>query len=390
MGNLILLTLLTVGFLGGNVLKFSLFTPEVKVSFLDCAVFILTAISLIKFKEYTREFRNRLWVIIPLLAFGLVALVSLLVSLNNFSGQEVGIGGLYLGRWIVYSLFFVSLVRLFKVPELKKLMLWLSVGTVLISLGQYLLLPDTRFLRVLEWDDHYYRIIGSWLDPGFTGLLLVFILLYLTIQPLKRKAWQNISWILTYIAMALTYSRSSYLALVAGMAWIAWKQKGWKIFLKMVVLLVATIVLLPRASDGEGVKLERTSSIQARIENWGQTVTIWKDHPILGVGFNTYRYAQRDYGYLTSDKWQVSHAGAGSDSSLLFVAATVGIVGLAAYIWYLKRLFPLGTSSLTLQTTLVALLVHSWFLNSLFYPAILIWLALLIAQSNIISPRHDG
>ena len=87
------------------------------------------------------------------------------------------------------------------------------------------------------------------------------------------------------------------------------------------LILGLTIVILPRVSSGEGVKLERMSTVWARIASWKKAWEIFSDNPIIGVGFNTYRYAQK-----ASPE---SHAGAGSDSSILLVMATTGI-GLRA------------------------------------------------------------
>jgi len=231
-------------------------------------------------------------------------------------------------------------------------------------LAQYLVFPDVRALTVAEWDPHYFRVVGTLLDPGFTGLILVFTLILATLRNHKFL------WILAYIPFALTYSRSSYAAFLVSMAYIAWKIKGWKFFLGILLLFTVTIAILPRAPDGEGVKLERTNSIQARIDSWNTAWKIFTQHPILGVGFNVYRYAQG-----ASLK---SHAGAGADSSLLFVAATTGTLGLLAYLWYLKRLYSLEP----ITYYLIPLLVHSLFLNSLFYPAVMVWIALLLAASD--------
>ncbi|MDO8488394.1 MAG: O-antigen ligase family protein [bacterium] len=365
--------LLGLGFAVGNVYKFSFFSPEVRLTPLDCIVIVLTLFTLLKsFKD------PQLWH--PVEAFFTIGVVSLLFAWQSFGTSAAMIGGMYLGRWVMYTLFFVSLVRIFKVHELVNLVYVLGLVTVVVSLLQYIIYPDIRALQLLEWDPHYFRVVGSWLDPGFTGVLLVFILLWLTANPFKLRWQQLAAWISAYLAFALTYSRSSYLAFLGGMAWLAWKQKGWKFLVQMTLLLGITILLLPRAPDGEGVKLERAYSIWSRLDSWKYAWTIFTDHPVLGVGFNTYRYAQKDYGFISPEKWQTTHAGAGADSSLLFVAATTGILGLIAYLWYLKRIFGMGTTNLALGATLVALVVHSWFLNSLFYPPIILWLALLIAQ----------
>jgi len=164
---------------------------------------------------------------------------------------------------------------------------------------------------------------------------------------------------------------------------IAWKLRKPKFYAALLLVFTLTVLLLPRPG-GEGVRLEREASIKARLINWKQSLIIAKDHPFFGVGFNTYRYAQKNYGFLEEKNWQVSHAGAGADSSLLFVLATTGIVGLSAYLLLLKRILdalfsiPLSPPSLAAFASLLALLVHSLFANSLFYPWIMGWLWILL------------
>ncbi|KKU28545.1 MAG: hypothetical protein UX80_C0001G0023 [Candidatus Amesbacteria bacterium GW2011_GWA2_47_11b] len=343
---------LALAFAFGNLYKFSFFSPEVRISALDVVVFVLTLLALpLNFKRYR-------YLILPIGVFFTLGLVSLILALPVYGWQAIFVGSLYLARWVVYSLFFASIIQLIKSSKIAPLLYSLGLITAILSLGQYFVFPDVRALTVAEWDPHYFRVVGTWLDPGFTGIILVFTLILLVDNPL--------GWVVVYPALALTYSRSSYLAFLVSMAYLAWKRKGWRFFVKILLLFTLTLTLLPRAPDGEGVKLERTNSIQARIDSWTTAWKIFTQHPILGVGFNTYRYAQG-----ASLK---SHAGAGTDSSLLFVAATTGILGLLAYLWYLKRLF-----SLTPNSYLLALLVHSIFLNSLFYPAVMVWIALLLS-----------
>ncbi|MEK7091297.1 MAG: O-antigen ligase family protein [Patescibacteria group bacterium] len=359
---------LAIAFAFGNLYKFSFFSPEVRISALDIAVFSLTILALpLNLKKYRS-------LAVPIAAFFTVSLISLVLALPTYGWPAIFVGSMYLVRWVVFSLFFASIIQLIKPVKIAYIIYSLGLLTVVISLGQYLIFPDIRSLVVSEWDPHYYRAVGQFLDPGFTGILLVFTLIFLTLNPFKNHLINLITWSASYLAFALTYSRSSYAAFLVSMAYIAWKIKGWKFFMGILLLFGVTLAILPRAPDGEGVKLERTSSIQARIDSWTTAWRIFTQHPILGVGFNVYRYAQG-----ASLK---SHAGAGADSSLLFVAATTGLVGLLVYLWYLRRLYLLSTMNHELRTTLVGLLVHSLFLNSLFYPAVMVWIALLLSVSG--------
>ncbi len=281
--------LLAVAFGVGNLYKFSPISADVHVSILDCVIILLTAISVLKNRhQYFSSLKRFKIITVPILIFAAVAGVSLIISGGHYGQMAQTVGAMYLLRWVIYSLFFVSLIQLVKAREAARLLLILGLVTAAVGLGQYIFYPDVRGLAVAEWDPHYFRVVSSWLDPGFTGLLLVFTLIFLTLKPLSKKWLQWLIWGVTYIALALTYSRSSYLAFLAAMAWLAWKTaRGWRFFAKVAVLLTITVLILPRASSGEGVKLERTNSIYARITNWQHSLLIFKDQPISGVGFNT-------------------------------------------------------------------------------------------------------
>lgn len=339
--------LLILAFLAGNVVKFSHISP------LDLSVGILWLIKLpviIKRKHILFKY---------IIGFEIVCIISLLISFFLFTPIQIGYGAMYLLRFIIYStLLGVGL-------QSNKLIPILGIGTAIIGLLQYLLYPDTRALSAYGWDPHYYRLIGSLMDPGFTGIILVLTLIFIVINKFN-KIW----WIIVYLALALTYSRSSYLAFFTAFSWISYQRKTWKYFLVSASCVLLTVIFLPRWSDGEGVKLERTSSVWARIESWKTAWKIFTDHPLTGVGFNNYRFAQK-----ASPE---SHAGSGSDSSILLVMATTGVVGLVFYLKYLKKLWILSRDNLIFSASLVAIFVHSWFLNSLFYPSIMLWLVLLI------------
>lgn len=319
----------------------------------------------------------------PMFLFLLVALLSLIFNSPLLSGRELIVAGLYLMRLIVYFSFYFLIYDLKKLRQMFKFLMVIGVAMAVLGLVQYWLWPDTSFLYFLGWDLHYYRIIGTFFDPGFTGVIYVLTLILLVVTnweklvQLKVKNWGFYCLLLiVYSALALTYSRSSYLAYLGGMGTIALMKKKPKFFLIIFLMGVLTVMILPRASGGEGVRLERTTTIQSRFDSWQQALTIFRDHPILGVGFNAYRYAQE--GKIPD------HAGAGVDSSLLFVLATTGAVGLLAYLWFWSSVVRLAFKTvnakvgLVVLASFVALICHSFFLNSLFYPWVLAWLGIIL------------
>jgi len=297
----------------------------------------------------------------PISLFILTALTSLIIASFRLPFQSILISSLYLIRWSVYtSLYFILTDKNLKLP-LKKLLVISASLLALFGLAQYFFLPDTRFLKTLHWDDHYYRVISTLGDPTFVGIILVLALILL---PSLNSPWWLYS--LFLLPLLLTYSRSSYLSLLAAAITTVILKTKHKIFLIISLFLLITLPFLPRPG-GEGVKLERRFSITQKVANYREGIVIFKQSPIFGTGFNTLRFYRND---------QTSHAAAGLDSSLLFVLTTTGVIGFLAYLNLLKHLWQ--TSDI-LKISLSALLIHSLFSNSLFYPYTMIWLWALLA-----------
>ncbi len=271
---------------------------------------------------------------------------------------------LYLVRFVAYAgLYFVAKDQIGDRKIILKLMEIAILGVAVVGILQFVFVPDVSSLKALDWDDHYYRLISTFLDPGFTGAMLV---LGLILAVLERSRIQAV---ILYVAMALTYSRASYLMYLFSFATISFFKNSVKIFLIALIILVITIPLLPK-STGEGTKLNRENSVTARLNNWNKSIEVWETKPVFGIGFNSYRYAVN-----VSPQ---SHSG-GADNSLLLVLATTGVVGFAAYIFLLKKTWDMG--DLLFRASLVGIIVHSMFNNTLFYPWVMEWLWILLALS---------
>ena len=311
----------------------------------------------------------------PLLWFVAAALFSLLPALFRHPPNQILVGSLYLLRFVFYAgLYFVfSDPALVKNLKLKPANLLLVSGLTLVGLGlfQYLFFPDVRFLAASGWDDHFYRVISPLFDPNFTGLIYLFalILLFFHQKKLQPLVYSSAA-AAVLIGLLLTYSRSSYLALLAAAAVYSIIKRKSRVFLVVASCVLLAFLLLPRPG-GEGVNLLRTFSIGQRLTNYRQGLTLWSQYPVLGAGFNLVRYQPAA---VTDPGRDLSHAAAGYDASLIFVLATTGLIGLAAYLNLLAKAFRLSPLA---QVSLVAALTHSLFINSLFYPWVMIWLWLI-------------
>jgi len=101
---------------------------------------------------------------------------------------------------------------------------------------------------------------------------------------------------------------------------------------------------------------------------------------VIGVGFNTFRYAQQDYGIFEIGETG-GNSGAGTDSSFLLVLATTGVFGFLIFLaGYLFPLFQKKNAFyLPMLAAFSALFMQSQFINALFYPQILfLWLTFLM------------
>jgi O-antigen ligase len=265
-------------------------------------------------------------------------------------------------------------------------------GSVFVLLGfiQYLFYPDLRNLYYLGWDEHLYRLFSTFLDPNFAGAFLVLLIILLSdniIRSLKDKnkvILLSVLWAAVLISILLTYSRSAFIMLIVGMVVLLGLHKLYKFIAIGIVVFVGLFAIFANR-DIEGLDPFRIASVEARVESMHAAIEIFSKNPIIGVGFNAYRYAQLRYGFRTEEKSLVSHADAGTDNSYLFVLATTGIIGFLIFIgiWIniVRKIIRSLNSELYAKAALAsigALLVNTIFINSLFYPPIMAWIFILV------------
>ncbi len=334
---LLLLLILSLSF--GQLSRFEI-APGVVIYLHDLLVILLLIFHLPKIKTFSTPLTR------PLLAFTLTAAVSLLVALWHYPPLQVLTGSLYLLRFLAYALVYFVARR---AANKSQLLRWLALSGLVVAITgliQYWLIPDTRFLYYSGWDEHYYRLIGTFFDPNFTGIFVVLTLILLWPSPLS---------LLPFIALLLTYSRSSYLAFLAVIAYALIRKHKLNILIYSITGFLIILFFLPRPG-GEGVKLERLYSLTNRLDSMKTGLQIFTAHPLTGAGFNLVR---------------------GMDNSFIFILATTGIPGLLAYLWLLYAMrYSAGAS---FAYTLYAVIVHSFFNHTLFYAPVMLWLWLFLA-----------
>ncbi len=377
-----LIYLVLISIIGGSVISFWIVFLKVDIYLTDIIAGLITLVWISKITTYFRIIKKDK-ISKCFLLFSLISLGSLFLTPINLNLNEKLISSLYLLRLLFYFNIYISILWLQekKIITHREILKKLSIIGLLLSIigwMQYFIYPDLRNLYYLGWDPHYKRIFSSFLDPNYFGIVQILNLILIFFLYGYKKIWSIFALIFTFLTILFTYSRGSFLALFAGFAYFCLKRSRIKFILLFLLIFIPSLFLLPRPF-GIGVRLERVFSIQERILNYKQAWTIIRKNPFLGVGFNTLRYAKKQYGFLQED-WQTNHSGAGFDSSLLFIAATTGIIGLILYLFFLYRIFK--DENLFTRVSLLTILVHSFTVNSLFYPWVMVWMWVILAARD--------
>jgi len=261
---------------------------------------------------------------------------------------------LYLMRLIAYLCFAFILQKKIK----NKSWPWrlISFNILLLGFVQYFFLPDLRFLIYEGYDDHFYRLTSTILDPAFTGLIFVFNLNYYLWQ--KRKNYLLI--ILFLIGLLLTYSRASYLAflLSSSLMFLFDKQNSKKILLLIICCFCLALPFLPSKSGGDGVNLLRTVSTQKRINNDQEILqNMSKTQWLFGQGLLIPAKNREISENIPSH----SHF---ADNLLVFLISNVGIVGSTILLTLLLKLV-INNGKNKQNVLLTSLTAHAMFNNNL-------------------------
>lgn len=327
----------------------------------------------------------------PIALFFAVGAISLILNSSSLNPSSFLVSLLYLLRWLFYAL--IYFVVLDFTPSFRKkipyLLLFSSSVILFTGYFQFVFYQNLRNLYYLGWDEHLYRMFSSFLDPNFAGAFFVLSLIfYIGMLKVafekKHKLFViilSLLSVLNLIAINLTYSRSALILLVVALFTFLILLNKRKLIILVSLILIVFVFLSPKSFQTEGTNIFRIASSEARLESAGNALSIIKDNITLGVGFNSYRYAQLRYGFVKGSASQTTHSGAGTDNSFLFILATTGVIGFVSYLYLLYKMFLLGFSnrkkniySVILISSLAGILIDSLFINSLFYVFIMQWI----------------
>lgn len=210
-----------------------------------------------------------------------------------------------------------------------------SIIVFIIGIMQYF---SPEFTIPSKWvDSSEYnlskRIYSTFFNPNVFGFYINFVLLLACENlNLKKINLEWISFVSGIICLILTFSRTSWVSLIASLIIAALFNKK---YLKY-ALIISIAILSADASLGIGrtnpVRAVEDSSFLYRLEVWKACMEIIKDNFISGIGFGTLFKHIADYTSVVSTRIEHSH------NLYIQIFTETGILGFTIFIVMLFNL----------------------------------------------------
>lgn len=186
------------------------------------------------------------------------------------------------------------------------------------------------------------RLMATFGHPNDYGSYAVSVLpvcLVMALPPLVRKPafgyWFAV--VLLGAALPMTFSRPAVLAVTVSATLFLALRKAWKSLGVFLASGMVAVVLLPSAVKvwvAEQPSWLHVVAQPLRFEIWQAGWAMIKAHPFLGIGANLF---VRDYARyrIAGDSLTAAYA----HNHFLQMAAEIGVLGLAAFLWFLAVSF---------------------------------------------------
>jgi len=237
--------------------------------------------------------------------------------------------------------FTLAYILLRELPWDRRLLTW-AFGLVVVEALLFMLIGSVEYAsRSLFWNEAvirsnefhtYFRVNSIFWDPNIYGRYLSLVLVVVTAVVLwirdRRTFWVLAGvMLLLWIGLAQTFSQSSFIALLAGLAVLAalrWSRR-WTLAAVVVGIVGGALVVL--LVGGKSITPDR---LNVDISGRGRLITggaeLFADRPLWGYGSGSFQTAYTNH--LPKEKAPVTV----SHTEPITVAAEQGLLGLVAYV----------------------------------------------------------
>ena len=201
-----------------------------------------------------------------------------------------------------------------------------------VELASHSLFWNDQIIRSNEFHT-YFRVNSVFWDPNVYGRYLALVTVVATGALLWTRT-RNAFWLLSglilvlWIGLVPTYSQSSLLALLAGLAVLAAIRWSWRWTLAAVGIgaIGAVLVVLLVGGTGKITPNRINVDLSGRGSLISGGVDLFSERPIQGYGSGSFQAAYRDHRKNKDAPVTVSH------TEPVTVAAEQGLIGLAVYL----------------------------------------------------------
>jgi putative inorganic carbon (HCO3(-)) transporter len=258
----------------------------------------------------------------------------------------------------------------------RKLLTWVLI-VVGVEAAVFVLIGSVEYLtRSLFWNDQviranefhtYFRVNSVFWDPNVYGRYLALVIVVATAALLWVKDRRNFALLtllvgVLWLGLAQTFSQSSFIALLAGLAVLAALRWSWRWTLAAVAAGAVGAVLVVLLVGGSGkVRLNIDTSGRANLVSGG--LDLFEERPLWGYGSGSFQRAYRDHAENKDLPVSISH------TEPVTIAAEQGLIGLTLYaalvvaaVWTMSSgLFAsrAGPARQAILAAFVALLFHT-------------------------------
>ncbi len=248
--------------------------------------------------------------------------------------------------------FFMALLTQYIESEVDIKILWAVIGSALIYLS-----ARTISWRVSEglFKGTYHVGNNSWLGKLQISWVFNFFAPFIFFRvlesdTLKFRWFYGLAWLLSALAVWLLFARTGILTFIVtalGAAFLM--RRGWRRWLPLAVILGALLLPAVRYSgDMSGyvfwstVRLDEEAGVLRRFAIWKESWTMFKDHPLLGIGLGAYDDVAYSIYHTLQDRsgstinWYYRN-GWHAHNYFVHNLVEIGLLGMAAwsYFWFL-------------------------------------------------------
>ena len=199
--------------------------------------------------------------------------------------------------------------------------------------------PDGGVIRYIEQNpDLPERAIGTWIDPNALGGMLAIGAAMITPQifatrPVLRYRWLTLTIVGTIcLALLLSSSRASFLALATGLSVIAFIR--YRRFIPILLLAGSSLLILPATQNYIDRILQafqgQDLATQMRIGEWTDSLELISQYPFFGIGFTG-----------TPDNTVYTDVA----NMYLIMANQIGLTGVAIFLIAMSAVFIYGAKA---------------------------------------------